>query len=93
MIKLFCFFLLQVHFYSYIIILIKAIVWPNPVDHPHKIKLEMVVNGCFVFHFISFTEILIMLFAKIAKWFCSAEQDGHKTTLVNVKAPVVATTI
>ena len=52
MIKLFRFFLLQGHFFlifqynPYIFILIKAIVWPKPVDHPYIIKLETVVDGC-----------------------------------------------
>ena len=33
--------------------MIKAIVWPKPVDHPYIIKLETVVDGyvfCFPFY-------------------------------------------
>ena len=33
-------------FFSYIFILIKAIVWPKPVNYPYIIKLETVVDGC-----------------------------------------------
>ena len=53
------FFLTSGTFFSYIFILIKAIVWPKPVDHPYIIKLETVIDGCvFCLPFLSFEDVI-----------------------------------
>ena len=60
-------------FFSYIFILIKAIVWPKPVDHPYIIKLETVVDGC-VFCFPFYPLIFFMFSFDVSFDICANQR-------------------